>query len=177
MLRDQRHFAVETTVTETMHAGADCQPRNERFAQLIAAGWTQSAAFRDVWPHAREWKPESVHTAASRKAAKVAPRVAVISAEAAAQAGVALQDMIRQADLDHAVARACRNASAAIKATTLKAKLCGLLGGGEAQRREANEKALVDLLGMLDGLDRQAGQTPPRGRTPQGPQSARSGRV
>ena len=101
------------------------KPEHEEFARLLALGHSQSAAFRKVWPHSRCWQPESVHTAASRMAAKVAPRVAVLAAIASAEAHVTLQAMIRQADADHAAAHDRRDPAAAIKATAIMAS--GLL--------------------------------------------------
>ena len=128
------------------------KPEHEEFARLLALGHSQSAAFRKVWPHSRCWQPESVHTAASRMATKVAPRVAVLAAIASAEARVTLQAMIRQADADHAAAHDRRDPAAAIKATALKAKLCGLLPGRASRPPEAADNIEV-LLRMIDDLD------------------------
>lgn len=134
---------------------ARLKPEHEEFARLLALGHSQSAAFRKVWPHSRCWQPESVHTAASRMAAKVAPRVAVLAAIASAEARVTLQAMIRQADADHAAAHDRRDPAAAIKATALMAKLCGLLPTRATRRvAAADAVSIEDLLRGVDGLDR-----------------------
>lgn len=131
---------------------ARLKPEHEEFARLLALGHSQSAAFRKVWPHSQRWLPESVHTAASRMATKVAPRVAALAAVASAEARVTLQAMIQQADADHAAAHAKRDPSAAIRATTLKAKLCGLLPGRSSRPPDA-VGAVEELLCTVDGLD------------------------
>lgn len=51
-------------------------PKHEKFAVLIALeAKSASDAFRDVYPHSKAWKPDSVWVRASKLAAKVQPRI------------------------------------------------------------------------------------------------------
>lgn len=60
-------------------------PAQEAFAQLVAAGKSQSEAYRTAYPKSARWAESAVWTAASRlmASAKVSPRVEQIRAELA----------------------------------------------------------------------------------------------
>jgi len=62
--------------------------REEKFARLLIEGKSQSDAYREVYPHAKRWKPESVWSQASRLAVKVNARVQALSEEAADKAAL-----------------------------------------------------------------------------------------
>ena len=51
-------------------------PRHEKFAQLIASGkYTQTAAYREVYPSSRRWKDSALYPRASHLNDKVLTRV------------------------------------------------------------------------------------------------------
>lgn len=77
-----RGMAKKKTTTRTRKANA----RHERFAQLVVAGYSQSAAYRKVYPASKSWKPDSLHSKASELAGKVSARVKELQAEGASQA-------------------------------------------------------------------------------------------
>jgi phage terminase small subunit len=60
-------------------------PKQELFAQGIASGLGQSAAYRSAYPSSLRWKPETVHECASKLAAnhKVHTRVGALQAASA----------------------------------------------------------------------------------------------
>ena len=60
--------------------------RHERFAQLLAAGRSQSAAYREVYPKSKAWAGEGLHPEASRLAHKVSARLAEIQQEGVSRA-------------------------------------------------------------------------------------------
>lgn len=59
-------------------------PKDERFAQLVAAGKSQSDAYREVYATGRA-KEESIHAKASEKAVKVRLRIEELRAKAIAK--------------------------------------------------------------------------------------------
>lgn len=58
-------------------------PAQEQFAQLVAAGKSQSDAYRTAYPKSQAWKDEAVWSQASRLMPKVSARVEQIRAELA----------------------------------------------------------------------------------------------
>ncbi|OGT57524.1 MAG: hypothetical protein A3E01_08275 [Gammaproteobacteria bacterium RIFCSPHIGHO2_12_FULL_63_22] len=56
--------------------------QQESFAQLLASGRSQADAYRSAYPGSQEWKPETLHPAASKLSAdyKVATRVKTLRA-------------------------------------------------------------------------------------------------
>jgi hypothetical protein len=49
--------------------------QQERFAQEVVKGASQSDAYRRAYPRSRKWEAKSVHEAASKLATKVSPRI------------------------------------------------------------------------------------------------------
>ena len=60
--------------------------RHERFAQLLASGRSQSAAYREVYPKSKAWAGEGLHPEASRLAHKVSARVVQLQQEGVSKA-------------------------------------------------------------------------------------------
>ena len=60
-------------------------PRWEAFCRALVQGVSQADAYREAYPHARRWKADALHVAASELAGKVRVRVAHLqhTAEAA----------------------------------------------------------------------------------------------
>jgi len=58
----------------------------ESFTQDVFGGMTPSDAYREHYPHCRVWKSESIHVAASKLRAKVAPRIEWLQEQVASNA-------------------------------------------------------------------------------------------
>lgn len=104
--------------------------RQETFAQQIAAGLSQSDAYRYSYPESRKWADSSVWPKASQLASngKVAARVSELQAKAAAQCLITIEMLINRLDEIRVMALAqerpqCATAVAAIMG---QAKLLGL---------------------------------------------------
>ena len=119
-----------------MSSNPKLSPRRERFAQLLAAGEGQSAAYRQCF-NADGMKPQTVWSEASRLAAtpQVSARLGVLQA---AQAVEIVHDM------------------AAIRSSVL-ARLSALADGAESE--SARVRAL-ELLGKASGLFEERPQNP-----------------
>jgi hypothetical protein len=81
--------------------------RHEKFAQLVAAGRSQSDAYREVYPKSRRWKDETIHPWASKLAYKVSTRLAELKEAGASNAVMTkneacayLTKVVRSADGD-----------------------------------------------------------------------------
>lgn len=73
-------------------------PQQEKFAQEVAKGQSQSNAYRQAYPLSKQWKDDSVHNKASALArdARVAARVAALTAAAADRAELDAAEIIRE---------------------------------------------------------------------------------
>lgn len=73
-------------------------PQQERFAQEVAKGQSQSSAYRQAYPLSKKWKDDSVHNKASAlsRDAQVAARVAMLTAAAADRAELDAAEIIRE---------------------------------------------------------------------------------
>lgn len=69
--------------------------RHERFAQLLAEGRSQSAAYREVFPRSRRWTGAGLHPEASRLSRKVSARVSELQAEIAKQVCIEKAEVVR----------------------------------------------------------------------------------
>lgn len=108
-------------------------PREEAFAQALALGQDQSAAYRDAYPQAARWTPKTVWEKASRLAGNGKVQARVQQLQAAARL-IAEQDLgfdvakaFTMADEAFECARAFEQAGAMVAAATLKAKIAGLI--------------------------------------------------
>lgn len=106
----------------------------ERFALLLLSGYSQSDAYREIWPRSLSWKPESVHTAASRMAAKVAPRCGALLELELAGARLTINRTIEDIQQARELAMEKGDASGAVRMTGALARLCGLLGPKRSAR-------------------------------------------
>ena len=72
--------------------------RHERFAQLLAGGSSQAAAYREVYPAARRWAAATVHKRASELArhGEVLGRVKELSKAGAAEAIMTRQEALKR---------------------------------------------------------------------------------
>lgn len=73
-------------------------PQRERFACLVAQGVSQSEAYRQAYPRSVQWKPEALHSEASRTSANhmVAARIRELMAAAADDSTVEVKDVLRR---------------------------------------------------------------------------------
>lgn len=71
--------------------------RYERFASLIVEGKDAASAYREVYPHSRKWKPESVAKRASRMLdnAHILPILARMREEAEERAQIRKEDAVK----------------------------------------------------------------------------------
>lgn len=96
--------------------------RHERFAQELAKGKSQSAAYE-----AAGYKPSDAHSARLAGNGRVKERLAELQGRAAEKAACTAEDIARQLDEDRALARKVEVPSAAVSASMGKAKLFGLI--------------------------------------------------
>lgn len=119
--------------------------KQEAFVQGVLKGASYSDAYRAVYDVSR-MKVESVHDAASKLALSggVAQRLAKVEERAvtvaATRLSYTLEDAMREAQEDRALAHGVGQAGAAVAATGLRAKLMGLL----IERKEVRVGLLED---------------------------------
>ncbi|ANK83052.1 MAG: hypothetical protein TEF_21295 [Rhizobiales bacterium NRL2] len=125
----------------------------ERFAHLLLSGYSQSDAYREVWPRSRRWKPESVHTAASRMAAKVAPRCAVLLELELTGARLTIEQTIEDLHQARELAMEKGDAAGAVRMTGALARLCGFLRRAGKRHRLDDTRAFdpASLLAAVQG--------------------------
>ena len=136
-------------------------PQQEKFAQYIAKGMTQSDAFRKAYPKALKYKEESIWSKSSNLAAsdKVKARVAELKAPVIAKLRYELEDAMREAEEArlHAL-KDNKGAGAAVAATALKAKLNGLMvEDRKNERRPLGEMSDDELTQMISDAAERAG--------------------
>lgn len=100
--------------------------RREKFAQLLAEGEKQSDAYRKVFNVKPTTKPDSIHQAASKLAAKVAPRVAELRKPVVERVQLTLERHLSDLEQLKALATQAEQYSAAIKAEELRGKASGI---------------------------------------------------
>ncbi len=126
-------------------------PRHERFAQLVAAGFTQADAYRQVFPKSRKWKVDNaVHSKASQLMAKVEQRVQEIQQAFAAKLSVAKDEVVC------ILAESIRGANPADippeKAVDLLAKLQGWYAPVKVESEAKGVPGAKDCLETVRGL-------------------------
>lgn len=99
--------------------------REEKFANLLVEGKSQSEAFRQTHPHAKRWKPEAVHVNASKLAAKVQLRVKTMQDEAKERSLLTLEDHMAELQSLRDKAKETATWSAAISAEVKRGELMG----------------------------------------------------
>lgn len=104
-------------------------PVRETFVQEFHATGNASEAFRRAKPAARNWKDTTVHPRASKMLAedKVQARLHELQAEAREKHGVTIESLTAELEEARTIAKAEKQASAAVSATMGKAKLHGLV--------------------------------------------------
>jgi hypothetical protein len=98
--------------------------KDERFAQLIAKGYTQADAYREVYFTGRA-KEESIYAKASEKAVKVRVRVKELQEEAASEAVCSAREMQERLSDMFRTAHKEGDRDGAVKVGTLLAKITG----------------------------------------------------
>jgi len=135
-------------------------PKQERFAQRLVAGESQSDAYRAIYPHCRQWQAKSIHEAASKLAAKVAPRVEELRAPVIAEARYMLKEAMQDAESARRQAMLLGQPGAAVSAATLKCKLNGLLVEERRnERRPLEDLSDEELERIIERAQREAGVT------------------
>lgn len=121
----------------------DLSPQRERFAQGVAAGKSQSDAYREAYPRSLAWKPEVLHSKASVLAAdgRVQARVESLRAEITKEIVYDMAAAFVELEEAIGVAKSQGQAGAYVSAVQLKARMAGLL----IERKEVK----VDLLSGL----------------------------
>lgn len=140
-------------------------PKQEKFAQGIAAGMAQVDAYRAAFDCSNS-KDKTAHEGACRLAAKskVAARIRVLTGLSAVNAASAVRyelvDAMRECDEALAVAKANANAAAMARCVELKAKLNGLMvEDRKNQRRPLEELSDAQLEARIDRLSGGAQQS------------------
>ena len=103
-------------------------PKPEAVAVGLAAGMTQSAAYRKAFPNSLKWKDKTVWEWASRLASesKVRARVEELRAATAEASLLTLKDHAAELARLRDVAESANQLSAAITAEVSRGKACGL---------------------------------------------------
>ena len=127
----------------------------ERFARLLMAGRSQSDAYREVWPRSRHWKPASVHVAASKMAAKVAPRCGELLEASAETARLTIARTVNDLKEARELAMVSGDAGGAVRMTAALARLCGMMGKQVPQRR-GGEVGDLDAVALLRAVEKRA---------------------
>lgn len=99
--------------------------RHERFAQLVAAGKTQTEAYREAYPRSLAWKDKTVWENGSRLAAKVAGRIAELQRAAASAAVCTAREMQERLSRQFRSLDEAGEVEAMVKTGALLAKLIG----------------------------------------------------
>lgn len=115
----------EPAVPAPAPGGALSNPRHERFAQLVAAGKSQSEAFREVYPRSAGWLDKTVWEKGSRLAAKVAGRIAELQCAAASAAVCTAREMQERLSRQFRALDEAGEVEAMVKTGALLAKLIG----------------------------------------------------
>lgn len=142
----------------------------EKFAQGVVRGLTQSDAYREAYPSSLQWKDDSVHNKASALArdARVVARVALLRAPIVARMQYGVEQAMEEAMEAFRVARDTQQAGAMVAAATLRSKLNGLLiekrevGGAGAFAGFSAERKVEMLNFVQSEMDRRKrlGQLP-----------------
>jgi phage terminase small subunit len=108
---------------------ATLDPVRERFAQEYHATGNASEAYRRANPKAREWKPETLHPAASKLLAeyKIRTRLEELQAAAAERHGTTIDSLTVELEAARKMGMEEKQPSAAVSAVMGKAKLHGLI--------------------------------------------------
>lgn len=104
-------------------------PQRERFVREYHISGNASASYRIANPKSKKWKDNSVHVKASQMLAedKVQLRLQELRAEASEQHGVTIETLTRELEEAREIAKAEKQAAAAVSATMGKAKLHGFI--------------------------------------------------
>jgi hypothetical protein len=122
-------------------------PKREKFAQAVASGMAQAAAYRAAF-NCRKSTDKTIHEHASRLAAdgKVRARIAELRAPVVAKVRYELEQAMRECDEAIALAKKTESASAMVAAVTLKSKLNGLMVEDRKNQRRPFEELTEDQL-------------------------------
>ena len=136
-------------------------PQQEKFAQLIASGMNQSAAYRVAY-NAKRMKANVVTVEASKLAAnpKITLRVSEIRKPVIEAARYGLKEAMGEAEMALLGALALGQAGAAVSAVTLRARLHGLLVEDRENARDAytdmSDKELEQVIAEADRVIKSA---------------------
>jgi hypothetical protein len=107
---------------------ADLTPKQEKFAQCVASGMTQSDAYRAAYSVGEKTKPETVQRKASElaKDGKISARVAELRKPIAQKAQYTLETAMKEADKAYLLAERLDKPEAMVSAAKLRAQLAGV---------------------------------------------------
>tara|TARA_R110000782_G_scaffold55229_6_gene116503 strand:- start:3803 stop:4225 length:423 start_codon:yes stop_codon:yes gene_type:complete len=105
-----------------------CTSKEEKFAQSLAGGMTQSDAYRNAYDVSKSTKSETINQSCCRVLSRphVSARVAELRAPIVAKVGITLENHIQRLQDLSEKAEAAGQYSAAIKAEESRGKACGL---------------------------------------------------
>lgn len=118
--------------------------QQEKFAQALVRGISQSEAYREAYPKAKSWADTAVWPEASRLAAHpmVSARVAALRAPAVAAAGMTLEGHIAELQRLKGIALGLRKVDVAVRAE----ELCGKASGFYVTKIESGEPGAFQKL-------------------------------
>lgn len=107
---------------------AKLNQQKERFAQLVASGMSQAAAYREAYPNSTKWKDSTVWSRSSElsKEGEVSGRIAELQGEAAQMAVYTLAEHLSRLDELSRGAEVEGKYAEAVKAEELRGKAAGL---------------------------------------------------
>ncbi len=101
--------------------------QKEKFAQLVASGMSQAAAYREAYPNSTKWKDSTVWSRSSElaKEREVLGRIAELQGEAAQMAVYTLAEHLSRLDKLSRGAESDGKYAEAVKAEELRGKAVG----------------------------------------------------
>lgn len=120
-------------------------PKHERFAQELAKGKSAAEAYQTAG-----YSPNPGNCIRLKGNESVSNRVAEIVGRVAKRAEVTIEDIARQLDEDRALAHEVKQAGAAVSASSVKAKLFGLIREKHEHTGANGGPIKHDLSGLSD---------------------------
>lgn len=135
---------------------AKLNQQKERFAQLVASGMSQAAAYREAYPNSAKWKDSTVWSRSSElsKESEVLGRIAELQGEAAQMAVYTLMEHLGRLDDLSRGAESEGKYAEAIKAEELRGKAAGFYTERQQIDHTTNGESLNAMSPALAAIER-----------------------
>ena len=128
----------------------------QTFIDLILQGSSQYEAYRVAYPRSRAWQRQSVDAQANKlaKRPKIAMRLQAAARAMQRKSEITVETITRELAEDRQLAHEAMQASPAVKATELKARIHGILvDRQEVTGKVTHEHVLKEWAKQLPGVD------------------------